>query len=254
MVIIKNYLYEKALGLPHVDWRSRYLVRARLQSEDSEGLRCCFAVHRIRAERELQLQEWRVNAPRASSPSESYSATRLQRLIGTYSHPAYGQYEICPPPSSSASSSSPLSESVRCADSDAHWSEVIKANASTFPSPTETKPVLGAALTAGGANFMTLTHTLKNDIFTASFFDIYYTPLSGSSPNSDGAPRIVVVPHFDRAPNVEFSVRRGGEGDGDGTVEGFAFTGGAWGQGAGVRSAPKGKTIRERAEVWFDRL
>lgn len=201
----------------------------------------------------MQLQEWRANAPHVS-PS-----TRLpvHRLIGTYSHPAYGQYEICPPPSPSVSSSAPLSESVRCADSDAHWSEVIKGNASAFPSSSETKPVLGAALTAGGANFMTFTH-LHDDIFTASFFDIYYAPLSPPNNNNAGTPRVVVVPHFDRAPNVEFSTGLGrdgtGTGTGTGTVEGFAFTGGAWGQGPGVRSKPKGKTIKERAEVWFDRL
>lgn len=184
--------------------------------------------HRIRAEREVQLQQSTANAPRASTAGQSL--TRLQHLIGSYSHPAYGRYEICPPPSSSLS--------IHCAESDSHWSEVIKANASTFTSSVG--PVLGAAITAGGANFMTLTH-LKEDVFAASFFDIYISP-----PGASTAP-VVVVPQFDRAPNVEFSVGSYAE------VEGFAFTGGAWGQGAGVPS-PKGRTVKERAEVWFERL
>lgn len=33
---------------------------------------------------------------------------------------------------------------------------------------------------------------------------------------------------------------------------GFGFTG-TWGAGAGVPS-PQGKTVRERAEVWFDKV
>lgn len=39
----------------------------------------------------------------------------------------------------------------------------------------------------------------------------------------------------------------------NGTEIGFGVTGGAWGAGDGVGD-PQGNTVRERAEIWFDKI
>ena len=61
--------------------------------------------------------------------------------------------------------------------------------------------------------------------------------------------RVVVLPQWDRSAELEFVVVNGESGS---KVEGFGLTQ-VWGAGEGVQ-APSGGSVKERAEVWFDRL
>lgn len=148
----------------------------------------------------------------------------ITSFAGTYSHPTYGVYDFCEPPSPSESSS-------RCHTSDAFWNEVQHANAA-FGQPT-----LGAAITAAIANFVQLEH-FSGNIFNMTLFEI------NNAPTND---EVVVVPWFDEPrPTLEFALDEHGE------INGFGLTH-VWGEGEGV-ALPEGKTVKERAEIWFDRL
>lgn len=133
-----------------------------------------------------------------------------------------------------------MSFSPGCAQSDAYWEEVQRANVST----TNEKPALGCVLQVAVANFMQLTPRSGNT-FSISAFEVTTTP-SYLSNGTRNLQRTVVYPVFDFPGVVEFLV------DDEGSIEGFGMRS-VWGAGP-LAEQPAGKSVRERAEVWFDRL
>ena len=154
----------------------------------------------------------------------------VTRFSGTYVNPAYGRYDICPPPSHSSPSP------PRCSQSEEYWELVRTSNTSESP----VKPSLSMVLPAAGVNYAQL-HRVSDSVFIASAFEVTTTPRGDSHSGHER----VVIPQFDSEPTMEFLI-----GD-DGSIEGFGLRG-IWGAGLGVQS-PTGETVRERAEVWFDR-
>lgn len=112
------------------------------------------------------------------------------------------------------------------------------------------KQQLGAAIGSAIVNFMQFTHHSGTTFNVSSFFvTTAPIPISKSiGPSSEtGAPEVVVVPHFDVVGTAEFVV-----GD-DGQCEGFALNG-VWGEGNYDIYPATGETVKERAEVWFERV
>jgi hypothetical protein len=83
-------------------------------------------------------------------------------------------------------------------------------------------------------------YRISGTAFTLSAFEITTTP------EDAGERKQIVVPQFGPETTIEFATGK------DGNIEGFGLRG-IWGAGDGVNS-PTGKTVRERAEVWFDRV
>ena len=100
-------------------------------------------------------------------------------------------------------------------------------------------PSLSVVLPAVLGNYVQL-YPISDTAFTISAFEITTTPKDA------GERKQIVVPQFDSGTTVEFATGK------DGNIEGFGLRG-IWGAGDGVES-PTGKTVRERAEVWFDRV
>lgn len=169
----------------------------------------------------------REQAAVTAQPAMPLPASRpFASFAGTYSHHAYGTYDICELPSASTA------PSARCHISDVRWKEVQNANVSTG------NPSLGVAISAAIGNFIQLDHFSEN-IFNVTVFEIT------TAPKSDEI--VVVPPSFDEPkPTLEFSLDQRGQ------IDGFGLTR-VWGEGSGV-PLPKGDTVKERAEVWFDRL
>lgn len=65
---------------------------------------------------------------------------------------------------------------------------------------------------------------------------------------------MVVLPNWGTSAVLEFVLEEGDEAraDVDGKRSGFGLTQ-VWGAGESVQS-PSGKSVKERAEAWFDRL
>ena len=222
--LIKYYLYEKALGLPHVDWSSRCVVKIYsihcLTTDYSACGRQLAAFEAISAAT--------TNRPRTRPTDFSPSST--SKFAGTYINPAYGRYDFCLPPSQSPSSLE------RCSKSDEYWELVRRSNVSD----ASVEPSLGVVLPAVIANYGQL-YRISNTAFNVTGFEITTTPSTGGSER-----RPVVTLAFGYESMVEFDIGN------DGNIEGFGFRG-IWGAGYGIES-PTGKTVRERAEVWFDRV
>lgn len=152
---------------------------------------------------------------------------------GLYNHPAYGDYILCPPPHSDFTSSS------ACARADDLWYSVKNASVALSSTP----PAFGVALDADVMSYIQLLPTQSSKmIFSMAAFEVTTTPSYSSAPVEK-----VVYPQFDAAgPNIEFSLGEDGKVEGFGMFEIF---------GAGNYAPPlKGKTVKERAEVWFDRI
>ena len=167
---------------------------------------------------------------RSRTRPTDFSPDSTSKFAGTYINPAYGRYDFCLPPSHSPSSL------ARCSKSDKYWELVRRSNVSD----ASVEPSLGVVLPAVFANYAQL-YRISNTVFNVTGFEIMTTP------STDGSERRpVVVPAFGYESTVEFAIGN------DRTIEGFGFRG-IWGAGYGVES-PTGETVRERAEVWFDRV
>lgn len=160
-----------------------------------------------------------INAPHSPSPP----TIPIASFLGTYEHLAYGNYTLCPEPSSTISSSS-------CTIADSHWDALVLTNT------TIGTPVFGVASSAPVANYFQLVHVTKN-IFRTFAYEVT------TDPTGD---KVVVLPDWENPSTMEFVVSD------DGSVDGLAWTG-IWGQGGGIVPAA-GKTAKEQAEVWFDHV
>ncbi|KAF8312196.1 beta-lactamase/transpeptidase-like protein [Clavulina sp. PMI_390] len=211
--MIKYYLYEKALGLPHVDWNSRFraIVAKKLEAERRDS----------------------ISTIPSSSPE--HWSTLIALYLGTYHHGAYGTYELCPPPSSHHA------VLPRCAGSDDFWHKVVKSEVSTSSQP----PVIGIVVAASLFNYINLIPTQSPTKFKLEGFEVTTAPTPTSPTNRYRSAGDVVYPMFGLKAELEFSLN-GGE------VEGFGITG-VWGA-HGLVEEISGETVKERAEVWFDRV
>lgn len=145
-------------------------------------------------------------------------------------------YQLCLPPSTSGTLLS-----AKCAESDKYWHDVERANVSI----TSDVPVLAAALPAADFNFLQLSQQSAK-VFSVSGFEVTTTPKDLNQEDDHADCRTVVYPVFDLTTIVEFSF------DDEGKIEGFGLQN-AWGA-APLVEKPTGKTAKERAEVWFDRV
>lgn len=159
-----------------------------------------------------------IDAPR----SPSHPTVPITSFVGTYQQLAYGNYTVCPEPS--------ISSSSVCVEADSHWKALLLTN-TTIGTPT-----FGIASSAPSANYFQLVHVTEN-IFRTFAYEVTTNPLGD---------KVVVLPDWESPSTMEFVVNE------DGSTDGLAWTG-VWGEGAAV-GPPVGKTARQRAEVWFDRL
>ena len=224
MDLIKYYLYEKALGLPHVDWSSRCVIKIYRIN--------CLTTNYPACGRQLEaLGDAGASATDRPRPGlADFAPSFTSKFAGTYINLAYGRYDICLPPPHSQSSF------ARCSKSDKYWELVRRSNVSE----ESVEPSLGVVLPAVDANYAQL-YPISNTAFSVTGFSITTTPST-----SGGEQRPVVALAFGYETMVEFAIGK------DGNIEGFGFKG-IWGAGYGVKS-PTGKTVKERAEVWFDRI
>ncbi|KAJ6630159.1 hypothetical protein B0H10DRAFT_1758968, partial [Mycena sp. CBHHK59/15] len=138
-----------------------------------------------------------------------------------YSNPGYNDVELC------------LIVPPAVSPSDACETLAYTFN-SSFPSLIDpTIPTLAFTWDRLAAQYMKLAH------FNGNIFNL--TGWTGKPTGNPSSPVWALDAGFSST-NVEFGFSDTGSG--------FGLVGGVWGAGAGVPD-PQGKTVEERAEVWF---
>lgn len=206
-----------------------HFLMPRLQSDSEPKFRSLASFEAALADRVESKSEKRDSDPRDwESFVESYA--------GTYSHPTYGVYELCLPPSAEATLAS-----TGCARSDEYWGKVEHANVSL----SDDTPALGVSLSAPLFNYMQLIQRSAS-VFSAYGFEITTTPTDLRNKGTHNSKRTIVYPIYNPPATIELSR------DSEGRIEGFGMRD-IWGAGPSVEQ-PIGETVRQRAEVWFERL
>ncbi|KAE9393924.1 beta-lactamase/transpeptidase-like protein [Gymnopus androsaceus JB14] len=216
MDAIKWRIVDKLIGLDMVDWNSRY--RTKVQ--------------------EAHEQEIQSSVPRPVNPTPP--SVSFSSLEGKYHNAAYGTLHLCGVPPIGSSSSS-------CRD-------LINELPIRFPGAVNASvPTFFTRLPESELE-LTLTHMrfqhFSGNLFNVSFFASL--PLVDSESfrlnGAEIAKYWVYPPSPDTSIVIEFT-----QSSDENTIVGFGFTGDFWGAGAGVE-APVGQTVKERAEVWYDRI
>lgn len=171
-----------------------------------------------------QTNQTLLSQPTPTPRPSNATSPDLSSLAGSYHDPAYGTIELC------VVSSSPDKESKACA--------ALRKDAPT---------ILPGAINASSSTPTLLAHV--NKVFTSH---LRLTHFDGAVWN--------VTELTSQASLTELGEFGVGEyGSGDAVVAefdggGFGVTGGFWGAGEGVADPQAGKTVRERSEVWFERV
>ncbi|RDB27566.1 hypothetical protein Hypma_003858 [Hypsizygus marmoreus] len=192
--IIKCHILDTALGLEPIDWNARY-----------KGI--------------ISQATSSAPVPAARPANASLPVGGLKALAGKYTHPAYGDFEFCPFPSSN-------NTAVKS----------CRALASAVPQslPGAVNPAIPTFLVTVDSPWA--TH-LRFAHFDQAVFNV---SVLRSTPTGNAT-----APYWTFDPD-EFTPRLAEFSDGGIGLRGF------WGEGNEVPT-PEGNTPRERAEVWLER-
>lgn len=173
------------------------------------------------------------NAPLPSVP--------LDRLAGSYAHPAYGSIELCNFLPNQHPSDTPTS--ATCRETISTLAHFLQGGLSTSDGPRFVASFSRAWLT-----HLEFTHFAYNT-FNITAWNIVRPAENPTSRDKSEEPFIHPSVTDELLSTLTFDV--GDPGLGESGVVGFGLRG-VWGSSTGV-DTPDGDSVRERAEVWFQR-
>ncbi|KAG5642300.1 hypothetical protein DXG03_003044 [Asterophora parasitica] len=222
--IIKNHIIDKALGLTPIDWNSRFVLHSPLQH--STQPQCD---HRYKAVKSKTPVCATPRPENAKPPSANFTA-----IAGVYNNDGYGQIELC--------LVTPEFPNLNFATNSSCGA--VTSNLTTIL-PGGIRP--GIPTLIAEVNSPWFSH-IRVEHFNADLFNI---SLLISTPANDTAKPYWTFNDKSSSDNAII-----GELDVEGNRIGFGFAGfwaGLWdGAEAGVPK-PLGATVRERAEVYWDK-
>jgi len=180
---------------------------------------------------EKEVQESIPRPADPTPPSVSFSS-----LQGRYHNPAYGILDLCG-----------VLPSIGSSDSSSSCKDFIEELSFRLPGAMNVSaPTFFARMDKVWTTHIRFQHFNAN-VFNAS--GLLSLPIIDSGSIEPQAQQYWV---HDASAGDNFAIEFALDPD-DNKVAGFGFTGGFWGAGPGV-GGPVGETVRERAEVWYERI